>query len=100
MSTRPKTLWFKAKRYGWGWYPVTWQGYLSTLLFTLTYILLVTAYMGWLSAATMAGGADYRGLSLGTLEFLAAFAAVTWLMIVLCTRYGERPRWRWGKDTD
>ena len=25
--------WFKAKRYGWGWAPATWQGWLVLLLF-------------------------------------------------------------------
>ena len=22
-----KKLWFRAKRYGWGWYPCSWQGW-------------------------------------------------------------------------
>jgi hypothetical protein len=26
-------LWFKAKNYGWGWYPITWQGWLITGLY-------------------------------------------------------------------
>lgn len=41
--TAPKQLWFKRKTYGWGWVPVTWQGWLLTfgyvallLLFGLT----------------------------------------------------------------
>jgi len=30
-------VWFKAKRYGYGWYPSSWQG----LLITITFLLLV-----------------------------------------------------------
>lgn len=25
-------LWFKAKNYGWGWYPVTWEGWTVTII--------------------------------------------------------------------
>lgn len=96
MKKPQKELWFKAKRYGWGWYPVTWQGYLLTLGFTLGYVFLMFSFMGWMGAALEAGGADYRGASLAILEFLGAFALLTWGMIALCYRYGERPRWRWG----
>jgi hypothetical protein len=28
-----KKLWFKAKRYGWGWTPVTWQGWVAVLVY-------------------------------------------------------------------
>lgn len=96
MNTTKKALWFKAKRYGWGWYPATWQGVVLTLVFCLCYAFLLVLFLGWLGAATMAGGADYRDLSLGILEFMAGFALLTWSMIALCTRFGEKPGWRWG----
>lgn len=97
VMTRPqKVIWFKAKKYGWGWYPVTWQGALVTLAFTIGYVVLITLFMGWLGAATLVGGADYRGASLSTLEFLGAGALLTWAMIAVCARYGEKPGWHWG----
>lgn len=99
MKRRQSKLWFKAKRYGWGWTPVTWQGWLITLVFALLYTLLSIAFIGWLGAATEAFAVDYRGLSLSTLEFLAAFTLLTHALIRICTRFGEKPGWRWG-DTD
>ncbi|HYC83050.1 MAG TPA: hypothetical protein VEB60_00680, partial [Candidatus Paceibacterota bacterium] len=29
----PQRLWFKRKLYGWGWTPVTWQGWLAVLAY-------------------------------------------------------------------
>ena len=31
MRDNPEGYWFKAKLYGWGWTPVTWQGFSVTL---------------------------------------------------------------------
>lgn len=100
MTAPKKPLWFKAKQYGWGWYPVTWQGYAITLGFGLAYAALFILLLSWLGVATIDGGADYRQSSLSALEFIAAFALLTWGMIAICSRYGERPRWRWGRDAD
>lgn len=99
MKQRKTKLWFKAKRYGWGWTPVTLQGWLITLVFALLYTLLSIGFISWLGAATEALAVDYRGLSLSTLEFLAAFTLLTYALIRICTRFGEKPAWRWG-DTD
>jgi len=30
-----KPLWFKAKQYGWGWYPARWQGWLIVIGFII-----------------------------------------------------------------
>lgn len=38
-----KKYWFKPKRYGYGAYPVTWQGYL--FLFVMIGLVLVSAYI-------------------------------------------------------
>lgn len=35
MHRHGRRLWFRAKSYGWGWYPATWEGYLVTVLFVL-----------------------------------------------------------------
>jgi len=67
-----KHLWFRAKNYGWGWYPSSWQGWL---------ILLV--YVGFLV---------YKTPSFYNIESL--FATV--LLIFICYKTGEKPEWRWG----
>ncbi|MEN9337738.1 MAG: hypothetical protein RIQ41_52 [Candidatus Parcubacteria bacterium] len=30
-----KKLWFRAKTYGWGWTPCSWEGWLAILIFVL-----------------------------------------------------------------
>ena len=97
MKRPRKVLWFRAKTYGWGWTPVTWQGWLLTLVFALLYVVLVLTYMSWLGVATLAHAANYRGLALGTLEFLGAGSLLSYALIRVCSRYGEKPSWRWGK---
>ncbi len=97
MKKHQRPRWFAAKEYGWGWVPCTWQGWVSTLIFSLGYVFILISFMGWLGAATSAHMVDYRGLSLGLLEFLTAIALLTYGMIRFCTRFGDAPSWRWGK---
>jgi hypothetical protein len=82
---KKKVLWFKSKRYGWGWYPVTWQGWAVTGGFVL-YVLLLSALIG---------------NSLESREGLVSFLFLTFLGVVIllaiCFKTGETPRWRWGK---
>jgi len=72
-----KPLWFKAKNYGWGWYPSSWQGWL---------ILIV--YLGYLL---------YRGKTTQALfDSTSSFIFATILLIIVCFLTGEKPEWRWG----
>ena len=85
---KKKKLWFKAKRYGWGWTPVTWQGWLVTILF----IVLVWATQAF-----------YGTLPLTETEFAIIFiptiVAHSFMLLGICLYKGEAPRWRWGRDT-
>lgn len=92
-----KKRWFRAKEYGWGWVPCSGEGWIATLLFAAGYAFLLISFMSWLGAAVRAHAVDYRGLSLGVLEFLASVALLTYVLVRICTRFGEKPRWRWGK---
>lgn len=82
-----RPLWFKAKRYGWGWTPYTWQGWLVTIMFVLA--VAITAYL-------------YRLLPLTEAEFAAVYiptvVAHALVLIGVCAYTGETPRWRWGDD--
>jgi len=98
MKKRIQPVWFRAKRYGWGWYPSTWQGWGITLLFLCGYLLLFTMFMGWLGTATKLHAVAYREFSLSFLEFIGSGAILSFLLIKICTKYGEKPRWRWGGD--
>ncbi len=79
-----KKLWFKAKRYGWGWYPVTWQGWLAIAIF-LVVILYFSSTIN-----------DNSPASEVILNFVLPIAISLFLLLVLCYRTGEKPRWRWG----
>ncbi|MDB5264536.1 MAG: hypothetical protein JWN64_107 [Parcubacteria group bacterium] len=100
MKKSQKRLWFRAKDYGWGWVPVTWQGWLITLIFGFLYAGSVILFMGWLGTTTETGGADLRNNLFSILEFIAWIAFLTFGLIRICYRYGERPVWRWGRKAE
>jgi len=82
----PGGYWFKAKRFGWGWYPVSWQGW-AMLLIYLALIAREFLYANTLS----------RSLSDTLINFALPFIFTSILFFCLCWAKGERPRWRWGK---
>ncbi len=86
MKTNKDQLWFKNKRYGWGWVPVTWQGWLVTL----AYVLLVTGF-----AFTIDENSPPQEVFF---TFILPAVLLTIALIRICYRKGEKPRWRWGKD--
>ena len=81
-----KQLWFKAKRYGWGWYPVTWQGWL---------ILAVYIGLNVLNFLRIDGKAGSASDTL--FNFLPETFALTAILLFLCYKTGEKPGWHWGK---
>ncbi len=84
-STTPQPRqWFKARRFGWGWTPVTVEGWLVTG----GYVVLILA--GWLVIAPHQGG-QQPALFVGYVVVLTA------LLLAICYKTGEKPRWRWGK---
>lgn len=80
-------LWFKAKTYGYGWTPNTWQGWIVILL----YVLTLTGFC--VNIRTMSDG-DGNLL----VNFVFPFFGFTTLLIIVCYLKGEKPRWRWGND--
>lgn len=73
-----KNLWFKAKRYGWGWYPCSWQGWLILLIWGILFIIsLITLDHEWL-------------------KNIIFIFIITGVLIYVCYKKGEKPCWRWG----
>ena len=72
-------LWFKAKKYGWGWYPVSWQGWIivAVFAFIIGFLVVNTSWMnswqGWFVVGILLG-----------------------VLLGVCRKKGEKPRWRWG----
>lgn len=76
-------LWFKAKQYGWGWTPCTWQGWTVTVGYLVVLI----------SISNFFESRPDGSLSWYLLSVLVATAA----LFGVCYKTGERPSWRWGK---
>jgi len=84
MDTSEKTnekLWFKRKRYGWGWTPVSWEGWLSTLVILLVVVL-----------SAMDITAEPESVARPLIRIVSAVV----LLILICYKKGETPRWQWG----
>lgn len=82
----PGGYWFRAKRFGWGWTPVSWQGWVTTVV-----------YIGLLVHEVLRAseGAQSEGGMVSTLAL--PFIGISILFFSLCWITGERPRWRWIK---
>jgi NhaP-type Na+/H+ or K+/H+ antiporter len=73
--------WFPAKRYGWGWgTPYGWQGW-----------AVVASY-----AVLLGSGETVFALSQHWAIFVVYAFVLSSLLVAICWRKGEKPRWRWG----
>ena len=78
-------LWFRAKTYGWGWVPASRQGWFVMLAFIAA---VAVAALGFLRPGFGAGA---------VVGYLVTVALLAALLILICWKTGERPRWNWGK---
>ncbi len=78
-------LWFRAKQYGWGWYPCSWEGWVVTGVFAVLIVILATRVQ------------EYMATKDGMLLFFSALFSLIGLLMIVAYKKGERPRWRWGK---
>lgn len=77
-------MWFKAKDYGYGWYPVTWQGWVILIVF----LLLITSNIIRISITL-----SYTDL---VVWYLPETLILVGTLIFICYLTGEKPEWRWG----
>jgi hypothetical protein len=73
-------IWFKSKRYGWGWTPLTWQGWVVT-----------GAYVGLIVLSAVAFPPRQS-----TFAFVASVLGLSVVLVTICWIKGEPPKWRWG----
>lgn len=83
-----KRLWFKRRRYGYGWTPVTWQGWVSIIVFLAIVILGMLPLL-----------ANPYSTALLWLYLTTVITSVVILVAISASR-GPRPKWRWGKKPD
>ncbi len=85
--TSEKQYWFAAKRYGWGWTPNTWQGWLVIIL-ALGALGLAT------SVAQFNADTDNQFIA----ELIPSAIVIVLLLVSVSWATGEPPRWRWGNN--
>ncbi len=89
MEMQHDKLWFRAKRYGWGWVPCSWEGWASLAVY------IIAIVYEFLSADIAS-----HSVSDTLFNFIPGVLLFTVLLIALCFAKGEKPTWRWGdKDT-
>ena len=82
-------LWFRARAYGWGWTPVTIEGWLVVIAFLVALAAITAVFVYQVRHGAVQGPA--------ILWFLAALAVLSGILIAVCWATGERPHWRWGE---
>ncbi len=80
-----KKLWFRAKRYGWGWYPVTWQGWAVLLM----YVFVLVSNVIYLNH-------HEHSVSDFLMQFFPQTFILTVFLIIICEAKGEKAGWRWA----
>lgn len=82
---KTRKYWFKRRRYGYGWVPATYEGWLVMAIYAVLVAVVVAAY-----ATTPLENRS-------TLVFLVGLLTVTLCMICIAIAKGPQPRWRWGR---
>lgn len=85
---KSRSHWFKRRRYGYGWTPIAWQGWLTVLAY-LTLIIFV--------AVVLLEDTPRNTFSVESYIFLAFIAASTGVILVISRLKGPKPKWRWGR---
>lgn len=86
ISSHPGKLWFRAKRYGWGWYPSTWQGWAILVM----YFFALINGLSWVKGHPIS---NHDVL----FRILPSFYIMTVFLIIICYATGEKPAWHWGR---
>lgn len=77
-------LWFKRRRYGYGWTPITWQGWTVVALFLG--IVLTSAFR-------MPEGPSTKDM----VSYFVFISTLTIILVTVTYKTGPKPKWRWGK---
>ncbi|MBF0511744.1 MAG: hypothetical protein HQL13_05370 [Candidatus Omnitrophica bacterium] len=91
MENMMSQYWFKPKKYGWGVFPVSWQGALALLILVL--LILTSAYLNGLFENSQITKA-YLRFGLDVIIMSSLFC----LMVSDKTEGGVK--WRWGNEKD
>jgi len=85
LKDNPNHYWFRRKIFGWGWTPATWQGWIVLLLFA---VLVVLNFKRIDSVSHSASDT--------LINFIPQLIIMTFVLIGICYKKGEKPKWQWG----
>lgn len=85
LKDNPEGYWFKRKLYGWGWTPATWQGWAILFVF-IAYIMNVTINFV----------PNHEPNESELIWFFAKVFGSVAILLVICYKTGESPKWMWG----
>jgi hypothetical protein len=83
MGTEKQAYWFKRRRYGYGWTPVTKEGWGAVAAYFL--VIFGAAFI-------------IQDTKLGIALYLALVVAGAIGLMTLSYKKGPKPKWRWGKS--
>ena len=89
LKDNPKEYWFKRRLYGWGWVPVKLQGWIVILTF-IVFVLLNGIYFGYNTSPN-------APLTLDWIWFFGNLIAALIILMFICYKTGEKPKWSWGR---
>jgi hypothetical protein len=84
LKDNPEGYWFKRKLFGWGWAPAKWQGWAVLGV----YMVLVLAF-----GLTIDENSPRQEVMF---TFVLPFVFLTFTLITICYKTGEKPKWTWG----
>jgi hypothetical protein len=94
-----KKYWFRARSFGWGWTPSSWQGWLVTLV----YLALLTAgviELSYHAAQLPVSQAKPQSIPAFVWGWIIYYIALTAILMVISYRTGEKPKWCWGRRSN
>lgn len=83
MKQKDNKYWFKAKTYGYGWCPATWQAWLIISVYLIILVALIYIFE--------------TDIKKYLVSYLIAILVLTGLLIYISYKKGEPTKWRWGK---
>lgn len=89
MKKAKRQKWFRAKTYGYGWYPAAWQGWIVTL----TFIFMIVLTMMIFQFLTL----KFPEIHNFIWVYLIIVFSLSGTLVYIAYKKGERARWQWGK---
>jgi hypothetical protein len=86
LQDNPEGYWFKRKLYGYGWTPARPAGWVTVGLY-IAFLLGIALYVETTNSVV-------QSVDLA----VSAIIGATILLLLICIKKGESPRWQWGQD--